>query len=246
MLVCCAFQPTTLPTAINGQPVQTIGFAELARSPALLKKQMSVRTQPDVLLVAFDGQLQPDLKRMIERGDVRSALVRYAPDVLVTSTVTEISPEKLASEPAWKRFDYHQTPRSSDPRAYQRGVAVGQFVDQPVNADFGPDIRLVGAALDQPALKPGQLVRVRLDWDFARPASRPVTVELRLNGPDREVASAADEYEQRVFRAGAWSTYHTLTVAPDASGGQAQLFVSVIVNNGTVARQVVAKIDIKP
>jgi hypothetical protein len=205
---------------------------------------MELRQSPDQVMVAFDGKLQPELHKMLERGDGQSALIRYAPDWLLTDDNTVISVEALATNAAWVRLGY--APVAGTEGAFQRKTTIGQFVDQPVSADFGPDIRLVGAALDQPVLKPGQLVRVRLDWDFARPASRPVTVELRLAGPDREVASAADEYEPRVFRAGPWSTYHTLIVAPDAASGPAQLFVSVMVNNGTVARRVVAKIDIKP
>ncbi len=213
-------------------------------------------TQSDVLwfcesiklyCVSFDGQLQPALKALIERNDLQSALIRYAPDLLVPDSSSALEPEILTTNQGVKRLGYVAVNQTDEQKyVFRRSTTIGQFVDQPVSADFGPDIRLVGAALDQPALKPGQLVRVRLDWDFARPATRPVTVELRLSGPDREVASAADEYEPRVFRAGPWSTYHTLTVAPDAASGPAQLFVSVIVNNGTVARQVVARIDIKP
>src|SRR5258708_4935579 len=47
-------------------------------------------------IIAFDGSLQPDVKTMIERGDIQSMLVRYAPDVLSLKAVDGVSADDLS------------------------------------------------------------------------------------------------------------------------------------------------------
>ncbi len=126
-------------------------------------------------IVAFDGRLQPDVKMMIERGDIQSMLVRYAPDVISIEGGGRVSADDLSSG-AVVRLDY----RTDGSGIFVRKSSIGQFRDYPANAVYGPDIVLSGLALDQSTLKPGQLLRVRLDWQFSRAASKPVTVDLRL------------------------------------------------------------------
>lgn len=189
----------------------------------------------DQSVIALDGALQPDFKIMGERGDIRSALIRYAPGKLILDDSSPISAKDIADDAALARlYDENLTIRQP----------VGEFVDRPVNAAFGPDIRLVGIAFDQSTLIPGQLVRVRLDWQFARAASKAITVDLHLIGSATELAAAADDFDQGVFPGGPWSTYHTLTVALDSKHGLADLQVGVIIGNGEIARQTVTTISV--
>src|SRR5207248_1528305 len=60
---------------------------------------------PKQNIISFDGQLQPDLKRMIERGDTQSILIRYAPDMLIVRDFERISIKDLTYS-AWARLDY--------------------------------------------------------------------------------------------------------------------------------------------
>jgi hypothetical protein len=179
---------------------------------------------------------------MIERGDIQSALIRYAPDVLIMDGTGRINPEQLFTG-SWVRLDYRLLDRSI---VYKRNTPIGTFIDQPANVPYGPDMRLVGLALDQTSLRPGQLLRVRLDWEFAHPADRPVTVDLQLTADNKSLAQARDEFAPSVFQAGPWSTFHTITLADDAQPGSLTLDVAVIVNDGTVARVPVATLTAVP
>jgi hypothetical protein len=194
-------------------------------------------------IISFDGQLQPELKAMIERGDIQSALIRYVPDAIVTGNAGRLRVRDLNS-PAVARLGYHVGDLS---HVYIRGAAIGSFGDIPATANFGPDIKLSGAALDQTSLKPGQLLRVRLDWQFARPASRDVTVDLWLvsgQGDQYILAHASDTYVPSIFRAGPYSTYHALTVVESAWSGPVTLQAAIVINNGVAARVPIATLNI--
>jgi hypothetical protein len=189
------------------------------------------RTSPDQVLISLDGQLQPDLRLMVERGDIRSMQVRYTPEIYASDRL------KNGSQ---SRFDL---------RSYD-SVILGEchaefnkFVNRQVNAAYGTDIQLVGMALDQSTLTPGQLVRVRLDWKFARPASKPVTIDVWLVSGDYVHARTTDEFAAHVF-ADEWSTYHALTLAKDAWPGPVTVMVGVIVSDGVIARVPVATLDV--
>lgn len=223
------FAPPFSPSA----QIRTIGL----RWPPL-----NVDVSPQQSIISFDGQLQPELKAMIERGDMQSALIRYAPDVIVIGN-GRLRTRDLNS-PAVARLGYRPDERSDN---YIRGVAIGDFATTPIAANFGPDIKLTGTALDQSSLKPGKLLRVRLDWQFVRPASKDVTVDLRLitgQGDQYVLAHANDTYAPSIFRAGPYSTYHTLTVVESAWSGPVILQVAIEINGGVAARVPIAKFNI--
>jgi hypothetical protein len=191
------------------------------------------RTSPEQVLISLDGQLQPDLRLMVERGDIHSMLVRYAPEIYASERL------KNGSQ---SRFDL---------RSYD-SVILGEchaefnkFVDRQVKAIYGTDIQLVRMALDQTSLTPGQLVRVRLDWKFARPPSKPVTIDVWVVDGDYVHARTTDEFAARVFE-NEWSTYHTLTLAKDAWPGPVTVMVGVIVSDGVIARVPVATLNVVP
>src|SRR5260221_7027545 len=127
-------------------------------------------------VISFDGQLQPELKAILERGDTESALIRYAPDVMVIGDTGRIHAKDLSSVGV-ARLQYSDKGQAG---MFVRGVAIGSFADLPADAQYGPDVHLSGMALDQTSLKPGQVFPVRLDWQLARQADKPVTVDLWL------------------------------------------------------------------
>jgi hypothetical protein len=219
----------------SAEPFSSIGVMSTAQA-------LNLSRSPDQTVIAFDGQLQPDLKAIIERGDIQSMLIRYAPDILITTDTGRIPAQDLASG-AWARLDYRLI---ENPNTYRRYSQIGNFVAQRADIPYGPDIRLVGYALDQPSLRPGQLVRVRLDWILARPASKPITVDLWLESGDYVFAHATDEFASSIFEAGQWSTYHTLVVDRAAWPGVLTLRVGLIVSDGVVERAGVTKVNLTP
>jgi hypothetical protein len=181
-------------------------------------------------IIALDGQLSPDLKAMLERDDKQSLLIRYAPDV----SIGQSAKSELALAPI-ARLDYQST---GDNDIYVRRSEPGKFRTIQATGQFGTDIRLVSAAVDQSSLVPGQVLRVRLDWQFARFASRPITVDLWLRDGDYLLAHSTDDYTDKdnIFIPGKWSTYHTLKVIDQAWSAPAILEVAVIVSDGVIAR----------
>jgi hypothetical protein len=188
-------------------------------------------TSPHQVLISLDGQFQPDLRLMVERGDLQSMLVRYAPEIYAS--------ERLKNGPQ----------SQINLRAFTSAILIpchaefNKFVDRTANAVYGTDIQLVGMALDQSTLTPGQLLRVRLDWKFARPPSKPVTIDVWVVDGDYVQARTADEFAARVFE-NEWSTYHTLTLAKDAWPGPVTVMVGVIVSDGVIARVPVCTLEI--
>jgi hypothetical protein len=231
-----AVQSAAQPERIHiTEPFNSIGVMSTAQA-------LNLSRSPDQTVIAFDGQLQPDLKAMIERGDIQSMLIRYAPDILITTDTGRIPAQGLVAG-AWARLGYRLI---ENPNTYRRYSQIGNFVAQRADIPYGPDIRLVGYALDQLSLRPGQLVRVRLDWALARPASKPITVDLWLESGDYVFAHATDEFASSVFEAGQWSTYHTLVVDRAAWPGLLTLRVGLIVNDGVIGRAGVTKVSLTP
>ncbi|HVO42465.1 MAG TPA: hypothetical protein VMT34_07570 [Aggregatilineales bacterium] len=191
-------------------------------------------------LVAFDGQFQPELNRMLERDDPGSALVRYVPDRILPDP--RFSIHDLTNDPNWKRLGYEAQADGS----YVRTRAIGAFQDRPADAIFGPDLRLTGIALDQAVLRPGAIVRIRLDWRIARAASLPVTVRLRLEDGDWIYAANDDQRPQPTFAAGDYSTYHVLTLDSDAPPADYDLTIGVLIGDGIIGPVRVATVTVKP
>ncbi|MCE7948335.1 MAG: hypothetical protein DYG88_13000 [Chloroflexi bacterium CFX4] len=193
------------------------------------------RWRLDQQLIALDGSLQPELRRMLERGDLHSALVRYAPDMLYLAH----------AEDDWRYTDAFTTlgytPYQSE-RFFQRELPItgftGRFfiMDQP----FSPDLALRQAELTTELGTGGDLLRVRLRWEVQRPASRPITVQLRLGQAEQRTAFAAN-----VFGAGTFDTYHALRLPPDMPDGAVALRVRAIVNGGTLAEVEAARLTVR-
>jgi hypothetical protein len=187
-------------------------------------------------IIALDGQFQPELKQMLERGDKRSILIHYAPDFLPSAQ--DSAQAELLDPDLLALLGYQKVGETG---FYQRSKPIGQFVSQPADVPYGPDIRLTGLALDEQA----GLLRVRLDWQLDRPASKPVTVELRLAGDKGEITAARDDVAPGVLPAGASSTYHALSIPAESAPGQATLQIGLIISNGLVARAPVAQIALR-
>jgi hypothetical protein len=192
----------------------------------------------DHKIIALDGQFQPELKQVLERGDKRSILIRYAPDFLPSAQ--DSAQAELLNPDLLALLGYQKV---GETRFYQRSKPLGQFVSQPADVPYGPDIRLTGLALDKQTAS--GLLRVRLDWQLERPASKPVTIELRLTGGTGDISAARDDVTPGVLLAGASSTYHALRIPTDGTAGQATLQIGLIISNGLVARAPVAQIALR-
>lgn len=188
----------------------------------------------DQHLIALDGSLQPELRRMLERGDLHSALVRYAPDMLYLAH----------AEDDWRYTDAFTTlgytPHQSD-RFFQRELPITGFMGRFFSVDqaFSPDLQLRQAELTSELGTGGDLLRVRLRWEVRRPASRPITVQIALGQ-----AAQRTEFAANVFGTGSFDTYHALRLPPDMPDGATTLRVRAIVNGGTLAEVEAARLTV--
>ncbi|MBO9309958.1 MAG: hypothetical protein J7551_09255, partial [Chloroflexi bacterium] len=188
----------------------------------------------DQQLIALDGTLQPELRRLIERGDLHSALVRYAPDMLNLA----FPDDDWRYTDAFTALGY--VPYQSD-RTFRRTADVAPFSgrfyapDQALSADLHLDAIAfaVPRDVDQP------VARFRVRWRVAQPAVRPITVEIALG-----VARQRTEFPAAVFSAGAFDTYHAMPVSAEMLKGSAPLRVRVIVNNGTLGELLLQSVDL--
>ncbi|MCC7207506.1 MAG: hypothetical protein IT323_09375 [Anaerolineae bacterium] len=202
-----------------------------------------IRKSPDQSLIALDGALQPELRRMVERGDRRSVLVRYAPDVIGLGLYGDVWTEESAFAPlGYAPLAWESSPFTD---VWRRTVPIGPFEDHALDAAFGPDVSLTGVALDRANARPGGFFRLRLDWNLARPAARSLFAEARLAGGDTLFTLQRDEIEPSVLRAGPWSTYHAIGIPADVAPGEYGLDLAVIINNGTAGTARLASVSIE-
>jgi hypothetical protein len=65
-------------------------------------------------------------------------------------------------------------------------------IAQPLSAQFGGEIQLVGYALHEAVVAPGDSLRLTLVWRSLQPISYPYTVFTQLLGPDNQVVAQQD------------------------------------------------------
>ncbi len=189
----------------------------------------------DQRLIALDGTLQPVLRRFIERGDLNSALVFYAPDVLGLAS----------AEDDWRYTDAFEAlgyaPYQSE-RTFRREASIAPLRARgyAANKVFSPDLSLNSVFLGVPEGVKMPVARFELRWEVQRPASRPITVEIQLGEVSRRT-----ELPATVFSAGDFKTYHALPVPPAPLQGFTTLRIRVIVNNGTLGEAVIENVDLR-
>lgn len=189
----------------------------------------------DQRLIALDGTLQPVLRRFIERGDLNSALVLYAPDVL----------QLASADDDWRYTDAFEalgyTPHPSE-RTFRRAASVAPLRARGYVADkaFSPDLFLSNVLLSLPDGAEMPVARFELRWQVRRPASRPIAVEIQLGEVSRRT-----ELPATVFNAGDFKTYHALPVPLELTRGVATLRIRIIVNNGTLGEVVIENVDLR-
>jgi hypothetical protein len=217
-------------------PARRPALAPEVASAAFITRAQAITVQrtPDQTVIALDGAFQPELRRMLERGDRRSILIRYLPDLLQN----EERDFAWAASADLEQLGY--VPLDGEPPAlwngaWKRTAPVAPFEEHAIGADFGPDVHLTGFALDVANAHPGGYFRLRLDWLLARPATRSIFAEMRLaRGAETETFTLKrDEIEPSVLRAGPWSTYHAVNIPPGTAPGDYALDLAVIINNGT-------------
>lgn len=227
-----------------------------ASSPADLEagQWIAANTPPDAT-VATDriGALALEARRPIY--DLSGRLGGAPPDA---SFLARNAPDVVAVHPALAGRDdlepglaaFYAPVNSAGPLTlYQRSAPLAPVEDHPVDVNFSAilgrdDLRLVGAGIGN-ALHPGELVRVRLDWQLAYAPGFDVQVKLDLLTPDfAGLGGVTDDLPPERWRAGQMSTYHAFILSPDAAPGPVSLYLNVGTRGATMGIVKVADVQV--
>lgn len=159
-------------------------------------------------MIDFLGLLEPDVARALERGDLYWALLHYQPDYLALTAVSPLYAYNLRADP-WFQAVYTPMRTFDDPRfwgspltIYKRQMPRMPLVESmsgelpsdalPLDADFGRQIRLVGAVTGNDTAHPGDILPLTLYWQAVARPERNYTVFVHLLGQQERVIAQRD------------------------------------------------------
>ncbi len=159
-------------------------------------------------MLDFLGLLEPDVADAVGRGDLYWALLRYQPDYLALTAVSPLYAYDLRADP-WFQAAYAPIQTFDDPRfwgspltIYERQVPRVPLVEPTteglpagairLDADFGGQIRLLGAVTGANTGRPGDILPLTLYWQAVGPVDRDYTVFVHLLGRHDRVIAQRD------------------------------------------------------
>ena len=159
-------------------------------------------------MLDFLGLLEPDVAEALARGDLYWALLRYQPDYLALTAVSPLYAYDLRADP-WFQAAYAPVQTFDDARfwgspltIYQRQIERIPLVEAGagglpagairLDAEFGGQIRLLGAVTGQDSAQPGDVLALTLYWQATAPVKRDYTVFVHLLGQHDRVLAQRD------------------------------------------------------
>jgi hypothetical protein len=198
----------------------------------------------EIGLLGFEaGRRVIDMSGRLQANPVdRFFVIRNAPDVVVLR-------EGLSMP--WPGFatTYARMEQIGNLTIYQRVVNWGGLDDHGVDVNFSDkvgrqDLRLNNVAIGN-LLHPGDLVRVRLDWELAYAPSFDVEIKLDLlDANNKGVGGVLDKLPPAAWHTGRMSTYHALTLSGEAQDGRISLFLNVGIRAGSMGTLKVAEVSV--
>lgn len=178
----------------------------------------------------LDGTHTDVFQRMIQRGDIVSMLIATAPDYLITDDNNIPEDQRLAP------LDYQLS--QGAPLVYTRQIDLAQMdTVQSINLPLNPDVTLAHYALDANRLRPGDVMRVRLDWELKQQPQQPVGVSMNLSDLTGQiVASTNDIFSPETWQESAFSTWHVMRINNNAQPSVLSLNLVLEYRAGTVGR----------
>jgi hypothetical protein len=200
---------------------------------------------PAVAYFASEAQVIDVRGQMLNQIDRLFLLPRYAPDVLL------ISPDLLDEASLANRYTLLE--ERPGVRLFARVVEWAGFVDHGVDVNYTAstgrqDLRLYNVAIAD-RIVPGQVVRIRLDWEVRFSPQFEEPIELKMNLLDANFAGissdAIDKIPGHLWPVGKFSTYHTLTTRVDGAEGLYGLWLNVQIRGAIVSTLKVADVEVK-
>jgi hypothetical protein len=164
--------------------------------------------------------------------------IQHAPDALILRDGAQV---------AWENFatTYALTSKEDGFNLYQRVVNFTPLTDRPVEVNFGAsipqaDLYIVGAGVAE-SVRPGDLLRVRVDWRSEHPPTRDVEIRLSLKAADGSVIAGT---VNRLPPGELGSTYHLIPLPFEIAPGELILTVDIGVNGGYFGERELARITV--
>jgi hypothetical protein len=212
---------------------------------------LSAHTGPDATiatdeigLLSFQaGRRVIDMSGKLQANPLdRFFVIRYAPDVVVLRDGVNLP---------WPGFatTYARMQQIGYLTIYQRVVNWAPLDDHGVDVNFSEhlgrqDLRLHNVAIGN-TLHPGDLVRVRLDWELAYTPSFEVEIKLDLlDANNKGITGVLDKLPPPEWHAGRMSTYHALLLPDDVQDGRISLFLNVGIRAGNMGTLKVAEVGV--
>ncbi len=195
------------------------------------------------------GLLQPEVAALLQRDDLYSWLVEYAPDYLVFQrfggNVGLALYNYFIEYDPWFVANYREVAKFDDPRyvlgpvvIYERILPIHSPLELTIAlADFGP-VRLTGAAVDIQ----GETARLRLDWQVTGDLPPDLHIGVSVFNTDEAVKFDGDYHTQHWM--GKFSTWHTLVFSEALAVGTYPLEVSIGLINGEYVPRTISELTI--
>jgi hypothetical protein len=198
----------------------------------------------------LDGRRSPFIDAFLRSGDRESLLVALAPERLYFNSIDGPLAGIDMRSPGLVGLNYERhppiiaAPMGEGDQLWVRNSNIGEFGDtQPLDIDYSADVTLLSYAVDNTRLRPGEAVRVRLDWQLARPPTSPMGVYVSLldvNGTP--IVSIFPRFEPQAWKPLELSTYHALLIPADAQPGLLNLSVTLDYKAATLAQATIGSV----
>ncbi|MBZ0319735.1 MAG: hypothetical protein K8L91_25220 [Anaerolineae bacterium] len=172
----------------------------------------------------LDGRRSPFIDALLRREDRESLLVALAPEVLYFNREHGPLAELELQSPGLVGLNYTQQPinenapmRNGD-ELWVRESVIGEWGEtHTLDIDYSSDVTLVGYAVDNTRLRPGETLRLRLDWQLDRPPTTQMGVYVSLlDITGNPIVSIFPRFEPVTWKPLDISTYHALLLPEDA------------------------------
>jgi hypothetical protein len=219
---------------------------EMARTLAIPGESVLLHDRTDALpyfidgyqgkVYRLDGRHTPEINDWVQRDDITSPIVWAAPDYVITDTNPVDAPDVAA-------LDY----QNAHDNLYVRRQAVGEFGDvETMTLPFGPEVRINGVADDRDRANPGDVIRLRLDWDLVQPPRQgPLTLNLSvIDYQGQPIATTFPQRNNAVWQTDTLTTYHAIRLPDDAAPGVYDVSISVDYRAALLGQRVVERLVI--
>ncbi len=183
----------------------------------------------------LDGRRSPFIDALLRREDRESLLVALAPEVLYFNREDgpladmDMQSQGVAGLNYTQQSINENAPVRNGDELWVRESVIGEWGEtQTLDIDYSPDVRLIGYAVDNTRLRPGETLRLRLDWQLDRPPTTQMGVYVSLlDITGNPIVSIFPRFEPVAWKPLEISTYHALLIPEDAQPGLLNISVTL-------------------